>query len=76
MGRNRDFQATRVAAILPGFCYPRSYMTDKKRDAREKPQQTVITKEDYEAQQFAAHLLGEDGDMEQLPPSKAPTSAK
>jgi hypothetical protein len=51
-------------------------MTDKKRDAREKPQQTVITKEDYEAQQFAAHLLGEDGDMEQLPPSKAPTSAK
>jgi hypothetical protein len=37
-------------------------MPDKKPDAGQKRQQTVITKEQWEAQQLAAHLLGEDGD--------------
>jgi hypothetical protein len=32
-------------------------MTNKESDAGGMPEQTVITKEKYEAQQFAAHLL-------------------
>jgi hypothetical protein len=51
-------------------------MIAKKSDADEKPEQTVITQQEYEAQQFAAHLLGQDGDGDPLPTKTTRTPGK
>jgi hypothetical protein len=73
----RDFQAAAMAAILRSRPIPESCpVSDKTPDTGEKPEQTVITKEDWEARQLAAHLLGEHEDTEPLPTTTNCTAGK